>query len=69
MSDIQSKDSGFGIGELGKVPEGENWMAKQRAINVDRFVKCDCGHYVEKGLVMSASMGTSCPDCYDRMSD
>jgi len=28
---------------------------------------CDCGHYTESP--MSASLGTSCPDCYDRMSD
>ena len=30
-------------------------------------VLCDCGHYTTSP--MSASMGTSCPDCYDRMSD
>ena len=28
---------------------------------------CDCGHYTE--WPMTASLGTSCPDCYDRMSD
>ena len=28
---------------------------------------CDCGHYTESP--MSASLGSSCPDCYDRMSD
>ena len=28
---------------------------------------CDCGHYTSSP--MSASMGSSCPDCYDRMSD
>ena len=27
---------------------------------------CDCGHYTESP--MSASMGSSCPNCYDRMS-
>jgi hypothetical protein len=32
------------------------------------LVKCNCGHSVPKFSVMSASMGTSCPDCYDRMS-
>lgn len=32
--------------------------------------KLDCGHVVYwKSEVMSASRGTSCPDCYDRMSD
>lgn len=33
-----------------------------------QFVKCSCGHTIPSGLVMSASMGSSCPDCYDRMS-
>lgn len=33
------------------------------------LVRCDCGHSVERALVMNASLGTSCPDCYDRMSD
>ena len=32
------------------------------------MVACSCGHTVESGSVMSASLGTSCPDCYDRMS-
>ena len=30
--------------------------------------KCSCGHTIPKTLVMSASMGSSCPECYDRMS-
>jgi len=33
------------------------------------MVRCDCGHSVVPVLVMNASRGTSCPDCYDRMSD
>lgn len=33
------------------------------------MVRCDCGHDVENILVMSASLGTACPDCYDRMSN
>jgi len=28
--------------------------------------RCDCGHYDE--YPMTTSTGTSCPDCYDRMS-
>lgn len=32
------------------------------------MVKCSCGHTVPRVSVMSASMGTSCPECYDRMS-
>ena len=31
--------------------------------------KCACGHTVPAALVMSASMGSSCADCYDRMSN
>jgi len=31
--------------------------------------KCSCGHVVDAHLVMSTSSGTSCPDCYDRMSE
>jgi len=31
--------------------------------------KCSCGHTIPKTLVMSASMGSSCPDCYDKMSN
>lgn len=33
------------------------------------YVRCACGHEVARSLVMAASLGTSCPDCYDRMSD
>jgi hypothetical protein len=32
------------------------------------MVKCSCGHTIPKTSVMSASMGSSCPNCYDRMS-
>lgn len=34
-----------------------------------QLILCSCGHWVERGLVMSASLGTSCHYCYDRMSD
>ncbi len=33
------------------------------------MVRCACGHSCQRNLVISASRGTSCPDCYDRMSD
>lgn len=33
------------------------------------MVQCDCGHSCPRAQVMSASLGTSCPNCYDRMSD
>lgn len=33
------------------------------------LVKCDCGHSVPSAQVMSASRGTSCFDCYEKMSN
>ena len=33
------------------------------------LVKCACGHIVPKAQVMSTSRGSSCAECYDRMSD
>ena len=33
------------------------------------YVKCDCGHSIPRSSVMSASLGTSCPDCYDLLSN
>ena len=33
------------------------------------LVTCMCGHSVEKILVMNASLGTTCPECYDKWSD
>ena len=34
---------------------------------VEPMVRCDCGHKCPRSQTMSAAMGTSCPDCYDRM--
>lgn len=33
------------------------------------MVACNCGHTVPSSHVLNASLGTSCQDCYDRMSD
>jgi hypothetical protein len=33
------------------------------------LVLCDCGHRVPAMQCMSASLGTACPDCYDRLSE
>lgn len=33
------------------------------------MVRCSCGHTISKNLVMTTSMGSSCPRCYDRMSE
>lgn len=40
---------------------------KRTAPKIEMFL-CDCGHSVPSGMRMSASLGSSCPDCYDRMS-
>jgi hypothetical protein len=48
----------------------ERILAERRANQVAvETVKCDCGHTVPRNLVMSASLGTACPECYDRLSD
>lgn len=38
-------------------------------VSIEPDVRCDCGHTVPRSQVMAASMGRSCPDCFDRMSD
>jgi hypothetical protein len=43
-------------------------LAQRRAQQMV-MVRCSCGHTVPQSQVMSASKGTSCPDCYDRMSE
>lgn len=44
-------------------------IGRKRIASPVRMVKCDCGHEVPEGQRMMASIGTSCPDCYDRMSE
>jgi hypothetical protein len=43
-------------------------IRRKRTAAPVQLVKCACGHSVPAGQVMSASLGTSCFDCYDRMS-
>lgn len=33
------------------------------------MVQCDCGHAIPAASVMHASLGSACPNCYDRLSD
>jgi hypothetical protein len=40
-----------------------------RVVEPVEMVRCSCGHTVPRIQVMSTSFGTSCPDCYDRMSE
>lgn len=42
---------------------------KPRQRTQERQIDCDCGHSVPRSQVMRASRGSSCPDCYDRMSN
>lgn len=57
------------------ISTGSDWYDNIRAKPIPRvakpveMVKCSCGHTVPKGSVMSASLGSACPDCYDRMSN
>lgn len=47
----------------------KSMMERLEASRKTEMVKCTCGHTVPKRQVMGASLGTSCPDCYDKMSD
>lgn len=57
-----------------KLSWADEWYAQIRktptpsAGNDVELVKCACGHTVPKSVAMSASLGTSCPECYDKMS-
>lgn len=44
-------------------------IGRKRSISSVEMIKCDCGHTVQRALVMSSSQGISCPDCYDTMSE
>lgn len=49
----------------------QDWLARNIAIPQSQpiMIHCDCGCNVSKNLVMNASRGTSCPECYDRMDE
>jgi hypothetical protein len=77
MSDIGNKRDGFGIGEAGKAP-ATTPLDELEASRLQRLpardypngrkLSCGCTVYY-RSEVMSASLGTSCPNCFDRMSD
>lgn len=62
----------FGIGDINNADDPYYEMAellnRPAPKPASNLVKCDCGHSVPRRLVMSASLGSACPDCYDRMS-
>ena len=43
-------------------------IGTKRSAKPVQMRECACGHTVPASQVMSASLGSSCPDCYDRMS-
>jgi len=57
----------------GKLRFGCDWYdnirvaPKPRPVIEPDMKICACGHTVAKSSVMMANMGSSCPDCYDRM--
>ena len=57
-------ETGLTLGDLWK--HEDEYEAHR---NLPEEIMCDCGHWEQKALVMSTSRGTSCVDCYDRMSD
>ncbi|HSW63401.1 MAG TPA: hypothetical protein VLH56_08835 [Dissulfurispiraceae bacterium] len=63
------------LGKGKSLQSGTDWYDEIRAQRVRapqieaETVVCSCGHTIAKNLMMSASRGSSCPDCYDRMSD
>jgi hypothetical protein len=67
------------IGKLGlsfTAAQLEELIANSKRLAAERaerqrlgLVKCACGHTVAKRAVMNTSSGTSCADCYDRMSN
>ena len=77
LNDISEKTSGFGIGEAGQVAE-TSIEAEIEAAQLQprrkpdypegRRLSCGCTVY-HSHEVMSASLGSSCFNCYDRMSD
>ena len=70
MSDIYAKNSGFGIGESVE-NSGDATLSTidiLKKIPAQKMVRCSCGHTVPQSLAMMANLGSSCPDCYNRMS-
>ena len=52
------------------LPSQQPKMATAVVAPVQRaMTRCSCGHTVPSSVVMTASRGTACPDCYDDMSD
>jgi uncharacterized protein with ParB-like and HNH nuclease domain len=65
----------YQVSVLGLLEKTYEEMAKKEEVSdiqeqkEEEEVMCSCGHFCPRSLVMSTSQGTSCPDCYDRMSE
>ena len=73
-SDMAAKASGFGIGELGSVPETttlDEIEAERLQPSPKANSRCDmCGTSVPKSwLHWSNYNGSVCPDCYDSLPE
>ena len=44
-------------------------IGRKRQSEPVEMMSCDCGHSVPRDQVMNTSEGTSCPDCYDNLSN
>lgn len=71
FSQYQSVMTIAGIPQSQRLTE-EQWTEQNARASEKKpveMVECDCGHSCPRPHQMSASLGTSCPDCYDRMSN
>lgn len=62
----------FGIGDIANADDPYYTATQTRQVIGKRLIavgRCDgCGRTFPRVHLMSASMGTACPDCYDGMS-
>ncbi len=72
---VTTREGILSLLDAGKmIRTGTDWYDNLRAPSPPRtrakpnLVRCDCGHECDRILVMFASTGSSCPDCYDAMS-
>lgn len=69
------------LGDGNEIQYGTDWyefirdiesITLKRSARVSQPVKmklCDCGHTIQSSQVMTTSTGTSCPECYDKISE
>ena len=74
-AEITTSDVALAALAAGNCPSiGTDWYAEIRAKPAPiqrpavKMVKASCGHTIPQSSLMTASLGTCCPDCYDRLS-